>query len=893
MAHSDPSTNNTWKGLKGKPFIVISTLPTYITGADFGPDSPNISGSGFSTTGGQAEANTYLASLGGGIAVLLNNQPLAIVPSAGNNFIPDSQFASTGTGTPAISVVGPDNYNSPSVIGVSLNYARQDHDHGLPPSIAGSGATSVVGPDNYGTASVVGISSQYARQDHNHGLPFVPSIPQLSGVVVTGPTNGQILQFNGTNWINAVAPAGTPATIVTGPDAFGASSVVGTAIKYARQDHDHGLPPNPAPIVASSVVGPDAFGAGSVVGVSTAYARQDHDHGLPTPATQFPTIYTNVNTVSASNTYGIQEAIATLSGLGGGTLYIQAGAYSINDGTHPYITISSADNVTIIRDPNAVFTLANVPHFALNSQTSAAQRAPIFVYSGCTNLKVSGGQLTQAGPAQTSGNWLDGCGDWIADNNHNLEFSNAVYSNFGRWGWFTTNFYVDSASVTHNGGSDSIREHDNEFTNCGNLTVPDGGCIRLGNTGTDVSSAVPASTVAATNNNGYTVTVNILTAGTCTAYTVTDTYSNSFTYTTALSVGNLIQLHSGWSIAITYSGAPTWAWYPTLHHVWVGERDFGTGINCFGIDVGNTTSMPITDVWIGNAYIRGSAVNSPQMVGINIEKVNVQDNILRVHINQPHISNTYYGMQFGDGVGFCDVVGGLSEYCWKEGIRFNAINGNILHDITVTGYTVRDCWQAQANGGGYSAEILSGASAGSTINRITLTGCRAVDDQILQTMTYGIQVNSSAASCTISNITTVNSDVATVKTTPIFVNNPTGTITNLLLDLGTKAVDNRSGLSSADSSATTIFTTQNYSGQLWRITADIWATAFTSGTATYTVTYTENSVAKTLVVTATALNTLGTGTDLINPDGGSIIKVQLTGSFSATVNVATVAEQIR
>ncbi len=47
-------------------------------------------------------------------------------------------------------------------------------------------------------------------------------------------------------------PAGvSPATTVTGPDAYGAVSAVGTSTLYARQDHDHGLPAAPSPALTS------------------------------------------------------------------------------------------------------------------------------------------------------------------------------------------------------------------------------------------------------------------------------------------------------------------------------------------------------------------------------------------------------------------------------------------------------------------------------------------------------------------------------------------------------------------------------------------------------------------------------------------------------------------
>jgi hypothetical protein len=43
--------------------------------------------------------------------------------------------------------------------------------------------------------------------------------------------------------LTAFAATGAPAaTSVTGPDAFGASSVVGSSGHYARADHNHGLP---------------------------------------------------------------------------------------------------------------------------------------------------------------------------------------------------------------------------------------------------------------------------------------------------------------------------------------------------------------------------------------------------------------------------------------------------------------------------------------------------------------------------------------------------------------------------------------------------------------------------------------------------------------------------
>ena len=55
----------------------------------------------------------------------------------------------------------------------------------------------------------------------------------------------------------------SPASTVTGPDAFGAAAVVGTSLLYARGDHDHGLPTAPSgtvPALPSSGASPLAAG---------------------------------------------------------------------------------------------------------------------------------------------------------------------------------------------------------------------------------------------------------------------------------------------------------------------------------------------------------------------------------------------------------------------------------------------------------------------------------------------------------------------------------------------------------------------------------------------------------------------------------------------------------
>lgn len=63
-----------------------------------------------------------------------------------------------------------------------------------------------------------------------------------------------------------------PATSVTGPDAFGAVSSTGTSTRYARQDHDHGLPANPAPGFVTPAI---ALGTAAVGGAAASVIRSD------------------------------------------------------------------------------------------------------------------------------------------------------------------------------------------------------------------------------------------------------------------------------------------------------------------------------------------------------------------------------------------------------------------------------------------------------------------------------------------------------------------------------------------------------------------------------------------------------------------------------------------
>jgi len=105
-------------------------------------------------------------------------------------------------------------------------------------------------------------------------------------------------------------------------------------------------------------------------------------------------------------------------------------------------------------------------------------------------------------------------------------------------------------------------------------------------------------------------------------------------------------------------------------------------------------------------------------------------------------------------------------------------------------------------------------------------------------------------------------------------------------------MDNRTGVTVVDGSPITLYTVPG-SGQLYRLGSRLNLTTYTSGTVIYTLTYTEHSVAHTIVVSAAAIDTVqSSGSFLIHPDSGSAITAQVTGPFVATANVAAAVQRL-
>jgi len=105
-------------------------------------------------------------------------------------------------------------------------------------------------------------------------------------------------------------------------------------------------------------------------------------------------------------------------------------------------------------------------------------------------------------------------------------------------------------------------------------------------------------------------------------------------------------------------------------------------------------------------------------------------------------------------------------------------------------------------------------------------------------------------------------------------------------------LDNRKGITVADASALTLYT-PNAANQVYKVKARINATSVgTGGSATYTITWTENGVALSQALTVSAANSPQSLDILIQPDVNTPITAQITALTSATVNVSAEVEEV-
>lgn len=175
--------NINWAGIqKGKPFYTVSSVSgaTFNNGADFGPDSVNATTGKKSSTGGQAECDAFLATLGGGVAYLVSGQVLSITPSGGNIFSVPTQSPPQGLAVPQVNQVT----NPGSTTSLSFSMA---------------GCNQTYTPKKTGSVLVIVTGSMRTNTTGDGGLAVLrygTGTPPINGAGTTGTpfTQGPALQ---------------------------------------------------------------------------------------------------------------------------------------------------------------------------------------------------------------------------------------------------------------------------------------------------------------------------------------------------------------------------------------------------------------------------------------------------------------------------------------------------------------------------------------------------------------------------------------------------------------------------------------------------------------------------------------------------------------------------
>lgn len=345
----------------------------------------------------------------------------------------DARYALTGHSHGATILpadVAPPAIAAASAVGVSVDYAREDHTHqGVQ---LASGAPPALTPD---IAGAVGAGTTAARDNHVHNVPAAAPITNLTATTTNAEGTGSSFARNDhTHAIDTAAPV-----------ALGAANAVGTATSLARSDHVHIYPTaanvgaatsgdittaisshtSGSPHVALSAITPTAMtpDLAGAAGAGSSAARTDHAHGIAAaaPTTNLTAATTNAEGTGSSfarndHTHAITANVAGAALAAAGAVGTSA-ALARGDHVHPFPSAtdigaaSSGDITTAITnhegaaDPHTGYQKESEKAAASGyASLDASTKVPIAqVPTGTSGTTVSLGNHAHAGVYEPSG----------------------------------------------------------------------------------------------------------------------------------------------------------------------------------------------------------------------------------------------------------------------------------------------------------------------------------------------------------------------------------------------------------------------------------------------------------------------------------------------------------
>ena len=220
--------------------------------------------------------------------------PVLITSAVNSMFIENVLYAATNT------------YSVPVGMGITFTYDATGIWYAV--SWDPLGATTVVGPDAYSSPAVVGSSLLYARADHDHGLPAAPAASLSSFAEHISSGVGPFLSTGWSTWIISVTSfqVGKYLVFLNGTvEAQTGSS--GSKVGSGQVAGGTGT--------ATSVAAPDVLGAGIGNYIATVGASTEHNAVL-------------IVTVTAAGTLGFQFYYA-VAGSGGVTQMLGSGFIAV------------------------------------------------------------------------------------------------------------------------------------------------------------------------------------------------------------------------------------------------------------------------------------------------------------------------------------------------------------------------------------------------------------------------------------------------------------------------------------------------------------------------------------------------------------------------------------